>query len=1204
VLPDLFQRTIAGLDELQLAELVGGLLRAEVNALGLLLENFIFSTEVKVGDEGLDAEIRGVAAGTSSFLPEGDTGFQFKSVRGSIADLKLKGELNKPGPRRILEGGGTYLLAWNKELNPKQERETREELEKHASAIVDNPKLAIWGAAGIARLCARYPGVPQAQGLLRLGPVISHEDWKRILKVEERPFFPDEQRAGLIEEIRRRLASGEGGLIARIIGDSGIGKTRTVAEALDLEDLSSATFYAPTSDHLEDFLSLIRGNDDLRAILVVDEVDALDLRRLEEQVAAAAKNVQLITIGLPSARRTRPSRSDLELGHLSSEAMTELVKAEGLVDERTASFVADATEGYPQMAFEILDEIRDDPEVADVSKLAQTRGPRQLMEKAVPEEFRKPLGVLALFHSVGCSDELEPQLDELAAQFPVTGPELRRTISDAEGRYIRIAGRRCYVRPKLVATWLASEIIEEHGADVITWIESLSPGLQGQFMHQLENFGSGPSGFRDVLGKFIAENKRFRQPEDFDEAAGRFLHAAAAVAPVQVVSSIRALVCGASAQQLKTLPRRDLVWALEYLLWFPETYVQAIQSLFVLAEHESETWGNNATGEFIESFQLSLGGTMVPHGERLDWVRGQLEDSNPDQLLLIAKAAAAGLNSHQSRMSGGSKGAIEPRDWQPASEEEYRAALEGSLELLLDCVDRAEANSPVQQEVVALFADRLRVLVSLGLIDSIEAAIGKRKWSELDRANLAGSLRDIRRYDEPPPQLDTRIVGLIESLLGSSFEERLQVVLATKPWDLLESDDWNATPPAVDRLVNEIVEQPELLQRAIEYAVDAPEEGSQFQLFMHCAAQLGPEAVGDQALGANPPAWEVLAAALTQVRDEGQSHWADRVLTEVLANNADRFPAMLRAVGLSHDRVSLVLGSITEGKLNGDDFAELLYGAPIGALDQEDALALIEAIGANSTGRGIESALGMLHQWAEAHRDQLDARVIETTSKLLLVTAGQEGKTGTMSAHYLERLLKEIPVDFDVKIEIWSQLVLHADIGDSGSYLWLFGDLLKEDPAAATEAIFRVLDQALDPPYPRWAYPLEDGKLLSVAASETEPTKVWKWISNHDDRELRYLLRHTRWSGDEPDALVREFLLSERLSGLEDEAFVNFSNSLGVVSGPFHLATERERDRARSWLTALEGSGALEWAKRLVSSYESRLERDRLEDEEEDVYFR
>ena len=94
------------------------------------------------------------------------------------------------------------------------------------------------------------------------------------------------------------------------------------------------------------------------------------------------------------------------------------------------------------------------------------------------------------------------------------------------------------------------------------------------------------------------------------------------------------------------LPRRDLVWTLQILLWWPETWETAAAGLYTLAKHENETWSNNATGEFASAFAMYLSGSMVPYTARAAWLERMIARARPEQFELLTNAAAAGLSGH------------------------------------------------------------------------------------------------------------------------------------------------------------------------------------------------------------------------------------------------------------------------------------------------------------------------------------------------------------------------------------------------------------------------------------------------------------------------------------------------------------------------------------------------------------------------------
>ncbi len=115
------KRLVERLDPGTFTSFVGSLLRSEGQRIGLRLDNIILSDALTENDEGLDALLRSVppdARGLSP-IPAGNVGLQLKAVkRKQPSALKLRDELDKKGPKTILEAGGTYILVWSQDLNP------------------------------------------------------------------------------------------------------------------------------------------------------------------------------------------------------------------------------------------------------------------------------------------------------------------------------------------------------------------------------------------------------------------------------------------------------------------------------------------------------------------------------------------------------------------------------------------------------------------------------------------------------------------------------------------------------------------------------------------------------------------------------------------------------------------------------------------------------------------------------------------------------------------------------------------------------------------------------------------------------------------------------------------------------------------------------------------------------------------------------
>ncbi|MGH8549304.1 MAG: hypothetical protein ACRERU_12035, partial [Methylococcales bacterium] len=93
-------------------------------------------------------------------------------------------------------------------------------------------------------------------------------------------------------------------------------------------------------------------------------------------------------------------------------------------------------------------------------------------------------------------------------------------------------------------------------------------------------------------------------------------------------------------------PRRELMWALEQLLFRAATSRRALKLIWLLAEAENESWDNDATGILSEFFHPLHSQMPLPLSERLDALREFTSDVAPNEARLVAiRAASRALGS-------------------------------------------------------------------------------------------------------------------------------------------------------------------------------------------------------------------------------------------------------------------------------------------------------------------------------------------------------------------------------------------------------------------------------------------------------------------------------------------------------------------------------------------------------------------------------
>jgi hypothetical protein len=172
-----------------------------------------------------------------------------------------------------------------------------------------------------------------------------------------------------------------------------------------------------------------------------------------------------------------------------------------------------------------------------------------------------------------------------------------------------------------------------------------------------------------------------------DARASRLLIQLAIVSPDEVAKHMTGLITKASPDQLRQFKsiRRDLVGALEKLVWHSTTFEVAADTLLRLALSENETWSNNATGTWLGLFSPLLPATAAKPAQRMAYLERVSTHSDPEVRLITAKGAhaAIGVRGGAVMVSGELQGGVvvEPRGT-PQTYDELWAYLRSGILLL------------------------------------------------------------------------------------------------------------------------------------------------------------------------------------------------------------------------------------------------------------------------------------------------------------------------------------------------------------------------------------------------------------------------------------------------------------------------------------------------------------------------------------------
>jgi hypothetical protein len=1195
--------SIARLDPGSFTAFAEALLAAEVGRLGIDPWRFTMSNALTENDAGLDARLVDVPAldiDPKQQLPPGLIGLQLKSTRlKRPGDFRLPVELRKAGPTQLLLDDGTYVLVSSQELNPDQRAAIEQALVAEALRVLGEhgvrdrqPRTLVWDATTLSMMSRLHPGPAIEIGVAAFGRALSLSEVLDWLRAADRPYELDPPREEAVRRLRERATTAsDDPTLMMLHGDAGAGKTRTIAHALDTDELRDQVIYVNGAEDLEGLLARVIRNERSRGILFIDEVDDQEVTRASARLGGLRGRWRVVSAQTRGGRGwIAEGGRNIVLPPLEDAAMQRLLTGAGL-PQGVTRMVAEVAAGFPELAFRLADELKADPSL-DLVRLSHLPAPQELLSRALPDAgARLHIAPLALFAAVGFDDELAYELDAVAATFAVDTAQLRRTCDEElrQRRFISRAGRYRMVSPKIVAIWLASDLIGRT-PDFDIRLETLPASLVAAFVRQLDFFGPDAPHLPDALRRILA-NPRFRQPADFTEAAGRFMRAAAAIVPNDVAAAISELIGSATNEELTRIPRRDLVWTIQVLLWWEQTWNLAIDAIYALARHENESWANNATGVFVGAFPIFLSGSTVGYAHRIDWLDARIRTAEQADLPLLLQAALAGLQTHHVRTVVGFQGGGEPRDWAPQSQDEYRQDRLRAWQATLAIRDKFSTDA--RDRHAKTIAGSLRAVAESNLHDELAAGIRDRHWSVIERAELAAAAADIIRYSKLDEELTGAYRALRGFLIGTSTSDRIRVLFDTPIWKLYEDVPSATEPPEVLRTLagDLVVRGEEGLRLALSTSGDQTDEQTRFVFFRILGEMLGASVVGDAAF--NESDWTALRAAASIADATGEAEWANRMLERVARENPAALAGLVSVAEVTDARLDLALGVAEREPSSGSALAYLAFGARVQSVgvDQASRLACVLERGGH-----IEGALSVLRQWVTANpgnqRDvedlafQVARTALETTGDPMTeFELGQLVKANAFSSVHVLAL-------FEIR------MTTHTGLSDDLD-MQLLESVLRE-PAAAAPAIFKLLRS----PTGRAIFGGDQIALLSALARAMSPDAVWAELETWTHRDLLFALHNMDWRGDEPEDLVRRFLLSNRLTELEGEAFVCFFNTLGVVMGPFHLGLEKERERARHWRTTLRGTTAEGWAGRLVERYDADIALHRRRDEEDDLLYR
>ena len=505
---------------------------------------------------------------------------------------------------------------------------------------------------------------------------------------------------------------------------SGMGKSKLIYEAFKETEREQNRYYAKYNDNQEQLIGELRqilyqnrGND---GIVIVDDCP-MDLVTVIISIRDQYNNLfrlilvhhdyfneELERMSFPVIR-FKPQEMEERIGSYISEELEENEQNKNDVLE-----IKKLASGYPQMAIELVKAYKK-------NNIAGPEAVTHLMPKLLnlkigsEKEEKRVWQTLSLCMPFPYKDATHEGFEYLLRNnhvTPLNGMEYeeRRSIAARLVRkycptLIDIQGIWLYVRPFPLAVWLTAEWFKNvcntqvHFKELIEDIkkqpQNVQTAISEGFCKHIQQMSGNKEAFK-MVGQLVNAdiNNLFFDEENLCSGLGSKLFLAmSTVNPAAMATNLKRVLGSKDIAWLREKfvgdGRRNVVWALERLCFAHESYHDGVLMMARLALAENEEVGNNATGQLIQLFHISLAGTEVNLEERLDTLKEFVNEGEEYMPLVIRCFEAALRNNGFMRVGGAEKFGFENRkDYMPKTWSEIFEYWYGCRDLLLEWMNK------------------------------------------------------------------------------------------------------------------------------------------------------------------------------------------------------------------------------------------------------------------------------------------------------------------------------------------------------------------------------------------------------------------------------------------------------------------------------------------------------------------------------------
>ena len=583
--------------------------------------------------------------------------------------------------------------------------------------------------------------------------------------------------------------------VIRVIGLSGLGKTRLVLEALlDNQDTSHKLYCDMANYEEREVFKTIESLFDNygKATIVLDNCPYCFLEKIYDMRYGKKATNPIIAIYNDPNERIDTLRYQAYSLAVSDEIVEDIiVKNADFFSSEDQKKIVEFSGGIPFIAELLLEGWRKTKEIGDISN-------RTLVTKLLGADERSENRLIAqslsLFNSLGIEDDVRKEMVFVATNKSITSIEgddeikerkfdtlirdyLGRKLLDRRGRFV-------FIRPLPIAWYLMCEWLTDCSKDRLRKVledirtsevsASLAPAFGAQFKDMSKN-GKAVA----LLNEILRIGSPFSEAEVINtEVGSRLFRSFVEVVPQTVANCLYSALGNKKIIDLYGIVegRRNLVWTIEKLCFDPITFQKGAKLMLRLGCAEIEDISNNATGQFVALFPIYLPATAVSLKERITFLHREI--NNEEQKELVLRAVNRALNTSSFIYFSGAEmqGQRKLENYKPISRDEVKEYIRGCLDIIYNEI---EQDTKYHDYCIDILSKNFRALSAFDEFDIVIPYVMKvaeklgYEWESM-KENLYLALKDpkIAYCDRIKNELKT----LIDKFTKDTFEARFLMV--------------------------------------------------------------------------------------------------------------------------------------------------------------------------------------------------------------------------------------------------------------------------------------------------------------------------------------------------------------------------------------------------------------------------------------------